>query len=83
MSEIPYLLCGSVASSFHGEPRATKDINLVLNSLPNCELISDLKMRAHKMLAGGMCWVSSAMWAELQSDDQGRGPYSGVQISRA
>jgi len=29
-SEIPYMLCGSVASSFHGEPRATKDVDLVI-----------------------------------------------------
>jgi len=29
-SDIPYMLCGSVASSFHGEPRATKDVDLVI-----------------------------------------------------
>ena len=31
VSEIPYMLCGSIASSFHGEPRATKDIDLVID----------------------------------------------------
>ncbi len=31
VSEIRYMLCGSVASSFHGEPRATKDIDLVID----------------------------------------------------
>jgi hypothetical protein len=31
VSEIPYMLCRSVASSFHGEPRATKDIDLVID----------------------------------------------------
>jgi len=30
-SEIRYMVCGSVASSFHGEPRATKDIDLVID----------------------------------------------------
>ena len=27
---IPYMLCGSVATSFHGEPRATNDIDIVI-----------------------------------------------------
>ena len=31
VSEIRYMLCRSVASSFHGEPRATKDIDLVVD----------------------------------------------------
>ena len=30
VSEIQYMLCGSVASSFHGEPWATKDVALVV-----------------------------------------------------
>ena len=30
-SKIRYMLCGSVASSFHGEPRTTKDIDLVID----------------------------------------------------
>jgi hypothetical protein len=28
---VPYMLAGSVASSFHGEPRATQDIDLVVS----------------------------------------------------
>lgn len=28
---IPYMLTGSLASSFHGEPRATRDIDLVID----------------------------------------------------
>ena len=31
VSEVRYMLCGSVASSFHGEPRTTKDIDLVID----------------------------------------------------
>jgi hypothetical protein len=30
-SEIRYMVCGSFASSFHGEPRATKDVDLVID----------------------------------------------------
>jgi hypothetical protein len=28
---IPYMLAGSVASSFHGEPRATRDVDIVID----------------------------------------------------
>ena len=31
---VPYMLAGSVASSFHGEPRATQDIDLVVAFSP-------------------------------------------------
>ena len=31
---IPYMVTGSVASSFHGEPRATRDIDIVIESTP-------------------------------------------------
>ncbi|MCB9688081.1 MAG: hypothetical protein H6735_23780 [Alphaproteobacteria bacterium] len=29
---VPYMLAGSVASSFHGEPRSTQDIDLVIDT---------------------------------------------------
>jgi hypothetical protein len=29
---IPYMVTGSVASSFHGEPRATRDIDIVIEA---------------------------------------------------
>jgi hypothetical protein len=31
-ARIPYMLAGSVASSFHGEPRSTQDIDLVIDT---------------------------------------------------
>jgi hypothetical protein len=31
---IPYMVTGSVASSFHGEPRATRDIDIVVDPMP-------------------------------------------------
>jgi hypothetical protein len=31
---IPYMVTGSVASSFHGEPRATRDIDIVIDPMP-------------------------------------------------
>ena len=31
---IPYMVTGSVASSFHGEPRATRDIDIVIDPTP-------------------------------------------------
>lgn len=32
---IPYMVTGSVASSFHGEPRATRDVDLVIDPTPD------------------------------------------------
>ena len=31
---IPYMVTGSLASSFHGEPRATRDLDLVIDPTP-------------------------------------------------
>lgn len=31
---IPYMVTGSVAGSFHGEPRATRDIDIVIDPVP-------------------------------------------------
>ena len=33
-SEIPYMVTGSVASSYHGEPRATRDLDIVIHPEP-------------------------------------------------
>jgi hypothetical protein len=32
---IPYMVTGSLASSFHGEPRATRDIDIVIDPSPD------------------------------------------------
>jgi len=31
---IPYMVCGSLGSSFHGQPRATNDVDLVISATP-------------------------------------------------
>jgi hypothetical protein len=31
---IPYMVTGSLASSFHGEPRTTRDVDLVIDPTP-------------------------------------------------
>jgi acetolactate synthase regulatory subunit len=42
---IPYMITGSVASSFHGEPRATRDLDIVIDPAPSAleRLIDDLR----------------------------------------
>ncbi len=44
-SQIPYMLTGSLASTFHGEPRATRDIDVVIDPTPGAleELIDSLQ----------------------------------------
>jgi hypothetical protein len=34
-ADIPYMVTGSMASSFHGEPRATRDLDLVIDPTPD------------------------------------------------
>ena len=33
-AEIPHMLAGSMASTFHGEPRMTRDIDMVIDPTP-------------------------------------------------
>jgi hypothetical protein len=42
---IPYMITGSVASSFHGEPRATRDLDIVIDPTPPAldRLVDDLR----------------------------------------
>jgi hypothetical protein len=35
LAHIPYMVTGSVASAYHGEPRATRDLDIVVDPLPN------------------------------------------------
>jgi hypothetical protein len=44
---IPYMLTGSLASSFHGEPRATRDIDIVID--PSVEGLTLLVDRLHRL----------------------------------
>ena len=32
---VPYMVTGSIASSYHGEPRATRDIDIVVDTTPD------------------------------------------------
>jgi hypothetical protein len=42
---IPYMITGSIASSFHGEPRATLDLDIVIDPTPPAldRLVDDLR----------------------------------------
>ena len=42
---IPYMVSGSLASSYHGEPRATRDVDIVVEPEPDAlsELVDDLQ----------------------------------------
>ena len=33
-ARVPYMITGSVASSYHGEPRATRDLDIVIDPDP-------------------------------------------------
>ncbi len=43
-SGIPYMVTGSIASTFHGEPRATRDLDIVIDPEPDSltALVDDL-----------------------------------------
>jgi hypothetical protein len=34
-ADIPYMVTGSLASTFHGEPRATRDIDIIIDPTPD------------------------------------------------
>lgn len=34
-ADVPYMITGSLASSYHGEPRATRDIDIVIDPRPD------------------------------------------------
>lgn len=42
---IPYMITGSLASSYHGEPRATRDVDIVIDPEPEtlANLVDDLQ----------------------------------------
>lgn len=42
---VPYMITGSVASSYHGEPRATRDLDVVIDPDPEglARLVADLE----------------------------------------
>ncbi len=42
---IPYMVTGSLASSYHGEPRATRDVDIVIEPEPEAmsEFVEDLQ----------------------------------------
>jgi hypothetical protein len=44
-ARVPYMISGSVASAFHGEPRATRDLDVVIDPDPSSldELLAELE----------------------------------------
>jgi hypothetical protein len=65
-ARIPYMLAGSLASSFHGEPRTTQDVDLIIHTtaagvrrlasqLPD----SDYYVDVETALDGVTLWVAS------------------------
>lgn len=34
-ADVPYMVTGSIASSYHGEPRATRDVDIVIDPAPD------------------------------------------------
>jgi hypothetical protein len=47
-ADVPYMVTGSVASAFHGEPRATRDLDIVID--PGTDTLTAL---VEGLLAGG------------------------------
>ena len=58
---IPYMISGSVASSIHGEPRATNDVDLVVEP-------SDAQLEAFIRLVEGECYISPEAAREALRD---------------
>ena len=53
-AEIPYMLTGSLASSYHGEPRATRDLDVVIDPSPAAleSLVAELERSGFYVDAG-------------------------------
>jgi hypothetical protein len=66
---IPYMLTGSLASSFHGEPRATRDIDIIID--PSAEALRGLIDR----LQGLGLYVD---WAAAEAALRDRGQFNAV-----
>ncbi len=92
-AEIPYMLAGSLASSFHGRPRATNDVDLViaptesqlrrfLSSLGSADYVSEeAAMRAlHRGSAFNVIHMNTQWKADLQV--RHARPFSLMEFSR-
>jgi hypothetical protein len=72
--EIPYMLTGSVAASFHGRPRTTQDADLVIDPTPG-------QMEA---LVVGL--VEAGFYVDLESArkaQRDRGMFNAIEIAHA
>jgi hypothetical protein len=59
---IPYMVTGSLASSYHGEPRATRDADIVIDPTPE-----SLALLADSLADGGFYIVRQAALGALAS----------------
>lgn len=58
---VPYMVVGSIASSFHGEPRMTRDIDIVIDPT-----IASLHRLVESLLASDLCVDSGAAAEALE-----------------
>jgi len=64
-AQIPYMVTGSVASTYHGEPRATRDIDIVIEPSPEA-----LAVLVEGMLADGYYVDRDAAFTALRERGQ-------------
>ena len=64
-AHIPYMVTGSVASTYHGEPRATRDLDIVIDPLPD-----SLAVLVDGLLADGHYVDRDAAFAALRERTQ-------------
>jgi len=78
---IPYMVTGSVASTFHGEPRATRDLDIVIDPEPDtlAALVDDLASDGYYVdLRRGLCRTTRTkpVQRDRTSGYQGRSHHS-------
>lgn len=64
-AQIPYMVTGSVASTYHGEPRATRDLDIVID--PQIEALAPL---VESLVADGYYVDRDAAFAALRERTQ-------------
>jgi hypothetical protein len=62
---VPYMITGSVASSYHGEPRATRDLDIVIDPDP-----AGITLLIRELAAAGLYVDAGAALAALDDRTQ-------------
>jgi hypothetical protein len=62
---VPYMITGSVASSYHGEPRATRDLDIIIDPDP-----AEITRLIRDLAAAGLCVDAGAALAALDDRTQ-------------